>query len=275
MDIMERARRWENRVRDAYVSVFFGYPWSDVPDVGATVMVVTNNDQALANRIADDMSDYIWRVRGRFAGGTFPKPPEGIGLVREAIRAGKTPVVIGDYSDRPGDATHILKELIDQGVQKFLYGTLRDERVLQTLATANARPGDRFFMNVGGFTPSGGSPVPIEGRLVFFGPQWSYERVAAVKMAGSSILVITPAYTQVTSPDRLRFGPIEPDEYDVFVVKSRAHFRRGFDETGYARSIFIIDAPGPFLGTTALDALDYRHAPLDRLYPFGVPEHRR
>ena len=33
MDIMERARRWENRTKDAFVSVFFGYPWSDVPDV--------------------------------------------------------------------------------------------------------------------------------------------------------------------------------------------------------------------------------------------------
>ena len=37
MDIMERARRWEARQKDTYVSVFYGYPWSDVPDVGATV----------------------------------------------------------------------------------------------------------------------------------------------------------------------------------------------------------------------------------------------
>ena len=36
MDIMERARRWEAREDDAYVSVFYGFPWSDVPDVGST-----------------------------------------------------------------------------------------------------------------------------------------------------------------------------------------------------------------------------------------------
>lgn len=63
MDIMERARRWESRERDVYVSVAYGFPWSDVPDVGATVHVMTNNDQELADRIAEDMSDYIWRVR--------------------------------------------------------------------------------------------------------------------------------------------------------------------------------------------------------------------
>ena len=47
MNIMERARRWETREDEAYVSVFFGFPWSDVPDVGATVHVMTNDDQAL------------------------------------------------------------------------------------------------------------------------------------------------------------------------------------------------------------------------------------
>ena len=70
---------------------------------------------------------------------------------------------------------------------------------------------------------------------------------------------------------RYDFDGIDPDAYDVFVVKSRVHFRRGFDETGYAKTILVVDAPGPWVGTTRLDALDYQHAPLDQLYPFGVP----
>jgi microcystin degradation protein MlrC len=274
MDIMERARRWEAREDDAYVSVFFGYPWSDVPDVGATVMVMTNNDHELANRIADDVSEFIWRVREEFAHGEFPMPPEGVRQVRRAVATGQTPVAIGDYSDRPGDATFILRELINQGVDNFIYGALRDERALETLAAANAQPGDRFSMDVGGFTPSGGSPVHIEGTLVYFGPRYSYEHVAAIEFGDNNMLVLAPAYTQLTSPEQMRFGPINPDEYDVFVVKSRAHFRRGFDETGFAKSIVIIDAPGPFVGTTRLGELDYQFAPIDRLYPFGTPEGR-
>ena len=74
MDIMERARRWEAREPDAFVSVFYGFPWSDVPDVGATVHVMTNDDQDLANAIADDMSEFIWRVKEPFANGAFPMP---------------------------------------------------------------------------------------------------------------------------------------------------------------------------------------------------------
>ncbi|MCK5135190.1 MAG: M81 family metallopeptidase [Bacteroidales bacterium] len=32
MNIMERARRWEAYKKETYVSVFYGFPWSDVPD---------------------------------------------------------------------------------------------------------------------------------------------------------------------------------------------------------------------------------------------------
>ncbi len=273
MDIMERARRWEAREDDVYVSVFFGYPWSDVPDVGATAIAITNNDQELADRIADDMSDYMWRVRESFASGTFPKPPAAVRQVRQAIAAGTTPVAIGDYSDRSGDATHILQQLIEQGVENFLYGTLRDERALEALA--DAKPGDPFAMAVGGFAgPGSGSPVRIDGTVAYVGPGFGYERVAAIEFGTNNMLVLTPAYTQIMYPETLRIGPIEPDEYDVFVVKSRAHFRRGFDETGYAKSIFIVDAPGPYVGTTALDALDYQYAPIAELYPFGAPAGR-
>jgi len=273
MDIMERARRWEAREPGAYVSVFYGYPWSDVPDVGTTIHVTTNDDQALADRIADDMDEFIWRVREDFAHGDYPMPDEAVRRARHALEDGATPIVLGDYSDRPGDATWILQELISQEVGGVLYAALRDERALEALAARDAAPGDSFDMEVGGFTgPQAGEPVRIVGRLRHFGPLWSYEHVAAVEFGHGNILILTPAYEQIRTPQRLRFGPIDPDEYDVFVLKSRVHFRRGFDETGYARTILVVDAPGPWVGTTRLGDLEFEHAPIDRLYPFGEPE---
>ena len=270
MDIMERARRWEARERRAFVSVFYGYPWSDVPDVGATVHVMTDNDQALADRIADDMAEFIWRMRKDFAFGKFPLPKEAVLRTKQAVAAGEVPVVLGDYSDRPGDSTWILRELIDQGVGNFIYGSLRDEKALAELSKSNAKPGDEFSMKVGGFTgQSAGRPVMIRGKLKYFGPQFGYKNVAAVEFGKSNMLILTPAYHQVTSPRRLSFGPVDPDKYKVFVVKSRVHFRRGFDETGYAKTILVVDAPGPWVGTTRLDALDYKFAPIKRLYPFN------
>jgi len=275
MDIMERARRWESREPDAYVSVFYGYPWSDVPDVGATVQVMTNGDQALADEIADDMNDFMWRVRERFAAGTFPLPDEAARLVRTAIQAGEVPVAVGDHSDRPGDATHILKAFEAAGIGGVLHGAISDPAALDALAESGAAAGDAFDMDVGGFTPSGGTPARIRGTLEYLGAGLGYERIAAVSYGNRNLLFISPAYAQILYPENFRIGPIEPDDYDVFVVKSRVHFRRGFDETGYARTILVVEAPGPFVGTTFLDALGYEHAVLGELYPYGVPADRR
>jgi microcystin degradation protein MlrC len=269
MNIMERARRWEARQPDTYVNVFYGFPWSDVPDIGTTVQVITNDNQKLADSIADDMAGYIWRVRQDFARGTFPMPDEAIQKTSQAIGKNEVPVVLADYSDRPGDATWILKELIDHRISHVLYATLRDEGVLEKLKLAKTKPGDPFDMEVGGFTgEQAGKPVRIKGKTVYFGPRWSFEHIAVIEYGEKNLLLITPTYMQITSPEALRFGPVNPDEYEVFVVKSRVHFRGGFDETGYAKTILVVDAPGPWFGTVRLDALDYEYGPITELYPF-------
>ena len=269
MDIMERARRWEAREPDAFVSVFYGFPWSDVPDVGATVHVMTNDDQKLADEIADDMADFIWRVREDFAQGKFPMPKEAVERTVAAINKGAVPVVLGDYSDRPGDATWILKELLEKNVSNVMYAALRDERALTKLSAQQAKLGDPFDMRVGGFTgEQAGEPVHIRGRVKYFGEGWGYDEIAIIEFGDNNLLFLVPTYTQIRTLSPLRIEGLNPDDYDVFVVKSRVHFRRGFDETGYAKTIMVVDAPGDWFGTTRLDALDYQNAPINRLYPF-------
>jgi microcystin degradation protein MlrC len=275
MDIMERARRWEAREEDAFVSVFYGYPWSDVPDVGATIHVMTNGDQELADEIAEDMNDYFWRVREAFAVGSYPVPEEAARQVRRAVAEGAVPVAVGDHSDRPGDATHILRAFEAAGIGHVLYGTITSPGTLEDLVAMGASAGDAFDMEIGGVTASGGTPARIQGTLVYFGEGFSYDQVAVVAFGDGNVVIITPTYEQVTDPGRFRFAPIDLEDFDVFVVKSRVHFRRGFDETGFAKTIIVVEAPGPFVGTTYLDALPYEHADLSVLYPYGVPPERR
>ena len=275
MDIMERARRWEAREDNAFVSVFYGYPWSDVPDVGATIHVMTDNDQELADRIADDMNEYFWRVRDDFALGQYPQPDEAARVVRQAVADGAIPVAVGDHSDRPGDATHILRAFEAAGIGRVLYGTITDPGVLEALEGEGAQVGGPFDMEIGGFTPSGGTPIRIQGTLAYFDEGFSYDKVAVVEFGDGNAVIITPTYEQVTQPERFGFLPMGLDPFEVIVVKSRVHFRRGFDETGFAKTIVVVEAPGPFVGTTFLDALPYEHADLDVLFPFGVPLDRR
>jgi microcystin degradation protein MlrC len=184
--------------------------------------------------------------------------------------------VLADYSDRSGDATHVLREVVDQGLSGVLIATIRDERVLDALKNGNTQVGDLFDMEVGGFAgPASGSPVSISGTLTYLGPGVDFDEVAIVEFGDRNSLIITPALTQILWTEELEFGPLDPDDFDSFVIKSRVHFRRGFDETGYAETIIIVDAPGPFVGTVHLDALPYENVTLTDYYPYGTPPDRQ
>ncbi|UCC40205.1 MAG: M81 family metallopeptidase [Candidatus Aminicenantes bacterium] len=263
MEIMERARRWECQRPDAYVSVAFGFAYADVPDVGATVMVVTNNDQELADRIADDMSDYIWRRRESFAGKKLPKTKEGVGLAVEAARAGRTPVVIADHSDRTGGSTQILEELIKQGAENFCIATLRDEKAIAKIK-ANYKVGDSISIEVGGYSDKfAGNPVKIEGKVEYLSD--SERRTMVVLLFGkNNRVILTPQLMQITTPGIFSRLGIDIETLDIVVLKSRVHFRRGFHETGLAGAIFEVDAPG--WGPADLTTLPYKNIPKD-IYP--------
>ncbi len=263
MEIMERARRWENQNRDVYVSVAYGFAYADVPDVGATVMVVTNNDQGLADRIADDMSDYIWRRREVFAGKMLPKTKDGVALAIEAAKAGKTPVVIADHSDRTGGSTHILKELINQGAQNFCITTLRDEKAIEKIKK-EAKVGDSISIDLGGYSDKfAGNPVRVDGKVMFLG-DYARGTVAVLLFGENNHVILTPDLMQVTDTDI--FGPLGIDfgTLDIVVLKSRVHFRRGYHETDIAGAIFEVDAPG--WGPADLTVLPYKNIPKD-IYP--------
>ena len=45
------------------------------------------------------------------------------------------------------------------------------------------------------------------------------------------------------------------------------HFRRGFDDSGFAKTILLVEPEQPFLGTVRLEALPYRHVDISKFYP--------
>ena len=263
MDIMERARRWENQRRDVYVSVAFGFAYADVPDVGATVMVITNNNQALADRIADDMSDYIWRNRKAFAGKKLPKTKKGVALAIKAAKAGKTPVVIADHSDRTGGSTHILEELIRKKARNFCITTLRDERAIEKIRS-DYKAGDKVSIDVGGYSDKfAGNPVRIDGKIDFIG-QYRGDPTVVLSFGKNNHVFLTQHLMQITDTNIFEPLGINFQEIDIIVLKSRVHFRRGYYETGIAGAIFEVDAPG--WGPADLTILPYKNIPKD-IYP--------
>jgi microcystin degradation protein MlrC len=270
MDLVQRALTWEAREPDAYVNVYFGFPWSDVPDVGMTFQVITNADAALAKRIADDMAHFAWRRREALLTATKVHTiAEGVALAKPAVTAGATPVVLADHSDRSGYATWVLREIIAQGLANTLIATIADAEAIARLK--GAKPGDAFDMAVGGLADeSAGEPVHITGTVLNtverFGQLW-----VSVGFGQDNVLVISPYLVQIMEPSTLTDIGLDPAAFQIIAIKSRVHFRRGFDDSGFAKTILLVEPTEPFLGTVWLDALTYHSVDLQRFYPFGHP----
>ncbi|HEY4252639.1 MAG TPA: M81 family metallopeptidase [Roseomonas sp.] len=278
-DLVQRALTWEAREPDVFVNVFFGFPWSDVPDAGMSFQVLTNGDQMLAERVARDMADTAWRKREALLTSTpVQLIPAGVAAAREAVAAGRTPVVLADHSDRSGYATWLLREIIAQGLTRTLVATIAAPDAVAAVLASGARPGDAFDMEVGGRAdPSAGEPIRITGTLLHVGTATTPRAMGGgqqwicIRFGQDNVLVLSPFLAQIIEPSELWALGLRPEAFDVIAIKSRVHFRRGFDDSGFARTILLVEPEPPFLGTVRLDGLPYQNLTLTDFYPYGSP----
>ena len=268
MDLVQRALVWEAREPDLYMNVFFGFPFADVPDVGMTIQATSNGKPELAAKAADDVAAWAWRRREALLKTATVHPiPEGVKLAKEAHARGDWPVVLADHSDRSGSATWILQQVIAQDLSDVMIATIADRKAVMAVKEKGLKAGDAFDMEVGGRADdSAGAPVRVKGTIALvthaFGRDW-----VSVAFGKNNLVVLSEYLTQVMYPSDLAgFGA---DKFKVFAIKSRVHFRRGFDDSGFAKTILLVEPEQPFLGTVRLDALPYRNVDVKKFYPYG------
>jgi microcystin degradation protein MlrC len=201
---------------------------------------------------------------------------DGVAQAREFARAGQGPIVLADYSDRSGYATWLLREIVDQKLERTLIATIASKPAVDALSAANAKTGDAFDMQVGGLMDeTAGVPVKIKGTIAFVtdstkdrqqGQQWY-----GVSFGKGNVLIVSPYLVQIIESDELWALGLKPEHFDIIAIKSRAHFRRGFDDNGYAKQILLVEPDQPFMGTVHLKALTYENLRLTDFYPYGSP----
>jgi microcystin degradation protein MlrC len=277
MDLVQRALIWEAREPDAFVNVFFGFPWADTVDAGMTIQVMTNDKPELAEEIASDIAQTAWRRRSALLTSTrIHAIGEGVTLAKQAVSAGETPVVLADHSDRSGAATWLLESIIEQGLSRVLVAAVTDADALDAALAKGMKPGDTFDMAVGGrVDASAGDPVRIQGtvlRMSGLDDGASRSAWVSVRFGRDNVLVISRYLTQIMTPAALEAMGFAPGDFDVIAIKSRVHFRRGFDDSGFAKTILLVEPTQSFLGTVRLDGLKYQHLTLGNYYPYGDPE---
>lgn len=279
MDLVQRALVWEARETDVYVSFYYGFAFMDAADAGMTFQVMTNGDPELAKHVADDMAQTAWRLRDELVHGTkVYRHKEGVTLAKQALQKGAVPFVLADHSDRTGAATFLLKEIIDQKLSGTLIGTIADEDAINTLRKKGVKVGDDFDMEIGGkLDVSAGKPVRVVGKVHTVsggltrgsGQAGGSQLWVSVKFGDNNVVVISPYLSQIMQPQSFTELGIDPNRFKGFAIKSRVHFRRGFYDSGYAKTILLVEPDEPFVGTVRLEALNYKYLKLDKFYPYG------
>jgi microcystin degradation protein MlrC len=270
MDLVQRALVWEAREPDLYMNVFFGFPFADVPDVGMTVQTMTNGKSELARKAAEDVATWAWRRREALLNTATVHPiPHGVKLAREAVARGAWPVVLADHSDRSGSATWVLQQVIAQDLADVLIATIADRAAVEAVVAKGLKAADPFDMDVGGLADeSAGQRVRITGTIAVVahiaGRHW-----VSVAFGRGNVVLISEYLTQVMDPLDLTGPGFTIDQFKVFAIKSRVHFRRGFDDSGFAKTILLTEPEQPFLGTVRLEALPYRNVDISTFYPYG------
>ena len=259
-----RMQRLEGR--DGVLSVSFGhgFPWGDVPDVGARVWVVTDNDQQNAETLAAELGRAIWEMREQ-------TPIAALSVdaaIDRALAAPSGPIVIADMTDNPGggapgDNTGILRRLVERGVGDAALGYLWDPLAVDLCRSAG--PGARFELRIGGKAGRvSGDPIDLEITVTALvddlhqtglgGGRSALGNAAAVRIPPGIDVALVSDRSQVFAPDGFTRLGIEPSQKRIVVVKSTNHFYAAFAPIAAE----ILYAAAPSAMPSDLAAIPYR-----------------
>lgn len=259
-------------------SVFCGFAYSDTPDLGFSVAVVTDGDRALARREAARLARRVWSLREALLHAELVDDLDG-GLAKATAlaRTSDRPVVLLEHADRFNDSTWALKRLIaDAGGLAVHCPYLWDAEAAEAAVRAGA--GATIRVSLGGKSSQrAGGPVDVEaevlwaGHKVFTGtgPMRKGRRIdlgpAALLRVGTVTVSVISVCTSAIDLDALEQFGVDFAAQDIVLLRSKTHFRAVYEPL--AAAIVIVDTPD--WGTADLAQLLYRHVrpgifPLDR-----------
>ena len=258
--IVDESKRLEKDPRILAVSVPGGYQWADVPAMGPSVVVVTDNDPELARREAQRLSEMLWALRHKL---DFTLPDAST-AVRLAIKNDAFPVVLIDTGDNigggaSGDSTFILSELLRQKAQGWVV-VIADGEAAE--AAFRAGVGEPFDQMVRGKTDRfHGEPVRIQGRVKslndgrYIEPEVRHGggrfkdmgHTAVIEVEGSTrdllnLLLLTYKRTSPNSLHQLISNGVYPQRQKILVAKGCIAPRAAYEPI--AARLIEVDTPG-------------------------------
>jgi microcystin degradation protein MlrC len=232
------------------VSLIHGFAWADFPEMGASVVVVTDGDAPKAQALAESLGRRFFRMREKIASPLMSLDA----ALDQALAEPRGPVVMADRSDNagggaPGDSTYVLEAMLKRGVRNAALAMIWDPMAVR--ACFDAGVGSRLDLRIGGKTGRfSGAPLDVAAtvtalaerpRQFVFGAEAPLGRSAAIHVGGIDV-VLNSIRQQTFSPEAFTELGVDPKSKHLLAVKSAQHFHAAF--APIAAKILYLDAPG-------------------------------
>lgn len=270
--IIRRMKQMEKMPRVLVAANFWVHLWMDDEQLGWSVVVTTDNDKALADKLADELSEMCWAARER----KHPQPK----LVEEAIQIAKKSrlrrmlgaVVFCDISDTvgaggPGANTNILAALLVHAPQLRSYVPVRDP--VAALEAWKAERGETIELQIGGrIDPEHNPPIQLKAK-VWQRMETQWGKTSILQHQGIHIILTELPYPAYFATDYTGLG-LNLWKADIIVVKNLFPFRYRLLKYN-RRTVNVITR-----GITNVDVfqLDYVDCPRP-IYPLDDVRHWR
>jgi microcystin degradation protein MlrC len=260
------------------VSVFGGFVFGDTPKNGVAIVVTGRDDGDAARGLAAEIAERGWADRRRFRKQLTPLD-EAVSL---AVSVGEKPsaaaVIFSDAGDNPGGGglgttTWLLAGLVEAGARGVLFGSFCDP-VLAAEAHAKGH-GARFEAvfnrdSESEFSRSFSASARVislgDGKVV--GRRGLYANRAmdlgptcALEIGGEGgiLVVVISNRRQTADPMFFEMLGLDIGAARCVCVKSRGHFRAGFDLWFTPEQVYEVDTAG--LTSPVLERFQWRGLP--------------
>lgn len=272
------------------VSILAGFIYSDSPKCRMTVVVTAKDDLAAAQKLAADLAEQLWDDHERYQKRLTPLA-DAVGMaVANGSDASRPAQILADVADNPGgggtgSTTYMIKALHEAGAAGVVIGVMIDAALAEDAHRAGngATFSARFNRNPrSDFEP----PFEVEARVlkltdgsfvgrrgILRGRGLSVGPAALLEIGGIRVAIGTHR-KQCCDPAMLEMFGIDITQVRTVVVKSRGHFRAGFDEFFPPENIIEVDCPGltsPVFSNFTWTGLPRPTFPLDQDTTWRLP----
>jgi microcystin degradation protein MlrC len=278
-DIMDLAIAAETGGAVLNASVFGGFPHADVPHLSCSAVIVCDRLADEGRALLDRLLGMAWDRRAAFLYTGAPLAAQ----LAHAKTLGGGPIVLVDHGDNTAsggtqDVMSVIEEAMRQGLEDVVAGPICDPVSVRRILTAGTAAG--VTLELGGKIDMPqinlpGKPLPVTGKVTRItdgeftvtGPMATGTRVrmgrTAVLDTGAMQIVISERRSEPFDVGVFTHCGIDPRRKKYVLIKSRQHFRAGFEPI--ARHIVMCDGDG--CTSSDLRLFTYRKRPKP-LYPF-------